>query len=64
MKRYSKRLLVQIKKDEMYKILIERAFTEDEDSSFKKLSPIKSTIFSGGQYIIEIYKRGDIRNVP
>ena len=35
-KRYSKGLLVQIKEEKMYKILINRAFTEDEDSPFEK----------------------------
>ena len=38
----------------MHKILIGRAFTEDEDSPFKKQSPIRSSILSGAQYIIEI----------
>ena len=38
-KRNHKGLLVKIK--EMYKILIDRAFTEDEDSSFKKIEPYK-----------------------
>ena len=36
-KRYGKGLLVQIK----YKILIDRAFTEEEDSPFKKIEPHK-----------------------
>ena len=35
-KRYGKGPLVQIKEKEMYKILIDRAFTEDEDSPIKK----------------------------
>ena len=35
-KRSGKRLLVQIKEEKMYKILIDRAFTEDEDSPFEK----------------------------
>ena len=36
LKRYNKGLLVQIKKEKMYKILIDRAVIEDEDSPFKK----------------------------
>ena len=32
-KRYGKRLLVEIKEEEMYKILIDRAFTKDEDNN-------------------------------
>ena len=35
-KRYGKGLLVQIEEEEMYKIFIDRAFTEDENSPFKK----------------------------
>ena len=35
-KMYDKGLLVQIKEEKMYKILIDRAFTED-DSPFKKI---------------------------
>ena len=35
-KRYGKRLLVKIKEEEMYKILIDRAFTEDEDRKLCK----------------------------
>ena len=34
-KRYDKGLLVQIMEEEIYKILIDRAFTEDENSLFK-----------------------------
>ena len=40
-KRYCKGLLVQIKEKEMYKILIDRAVTEDEESPFKKIKPHK-----------------------
>ena len=36
MKRYSKRLLVQIMEEEVYKIITNKTFTEDEDSPFKK----------------------------
>ena len=36
-KKYSKELLVQIKEEKMYKILKDRAFTEDNDSLFKKI---------------------------
>ena len=35
-KRYSKGLLVQIKEKEAYKIITNKAFTEDEDSPFKR----------------------------
>ena len=38
-KRYGKGLLVEIKEEEMYEILIGKAFTEDEDSPFKKIVP-------------------------
>ena len=34
-KRYNKRLLVQKKEEEVYKIITNKAFTEDEDSSLK-----------------------------
>ena len=53
-KRYGKGLLVQIKEEEMYKILIDREFIEDEDSPFKKIDLIKSSILSGSQYIVGI----------
>ena len=53
-KRYGKGLLVQIKEEEMYKILIDRTCTEDEDIPSKKWSPIRSSILSGAQYIVEI----------
>ena len=36
LKRYSKGLLVQIKEEEVYKMITNKAFTDDEDSSFKK----------------------------
>ena len=36
---YSKELLVEIKDEEMYKILIDRAFTKDEDGPFNKIVP-------------------------
>ena len=46
--RYGKKLLIQTKEEEMYKILIERAFTEDEESPFKKNKrPIRSSILMG-----------------
>ena len=35
-KRYGKGLLVQIKEEELYKIITSKAFTEDEDSPFVK----------------------------
>ena len=35
-KRYGKELLIEIKEDEMYKILIDRAFNEDETAPSKK----------------------------
>ena len=40
-KRYGKVLLVQIKEEETYKILIDGAFTEDKDSLLKKMEPHK-----------------------
>ena len=40
-KKYGKRLLVQIKEEEAYKIITNKAFTEDEDSPFKKIEPHK-----------------------
>ena len=43
-KRYDKGLLVQIMEEEIYKILIDRAFTEDEDSPFEKMDPHKKFI--------------------
>ena len=36
-KRYGKGLLVKIKEEEIYKILIDRAFTED--NPFEKIEP-------------------------
>ena len=36
LKKYSKMLMVQIKEDEAYKIITNKAFTEDEDSPSKK----------------------------
>ena len=65
-KRYGKGLLVEIKKEEMYKILIDRAFTEDEDSPFKK-NPHKNFNTQWGTIynrFSRIYQRGDIGNVP
>ena len=53
-KRYGKGLLVKTKEKEMYKILIDGACTEDEDNSFKKKRPIRSSILGGAQYIIKI----------
>ena len=41
MKRYGKGLLVQIKKEEAYKIITNKAFTEDKDSPFEKIEPHK-----------------------
>ena len=40
-KRYGKELLVQIKVEEVYKIITNKAFTNDEDSPFKKIEPHK-----------------------
>ena len=40
-KRYSRELMGHIKEEEMYKILIDRAFNEDKDSPFKKIEPHK-----------------------
>ena len=36
-KRYDKELLAEIKEEEIYKILIYRTFTEDEDTPFNKI---------------------------
>ena len=40
-KRYGKRLLVQIKEEEVYKIITNKAFTDDEDNSFEKINSHK-----------------------
>ena len=40
-KRYSKGLLVQIKDEETYKIITNKAFTDNEGSSFEKIEPHK-----------------------
>ena len=40
-KRYGKELLVQIKEEKVYKIITNKAFTEDEESPFKKMEPHK-----------------------
>ena len=64
-KKYGKELLVQIKEEEMYKKLIDRAFTEDEDSPFIKVEPHKKFNTRWGtiyKRFSRIYKRGDIRN--
>ena len=34
--RYNKRLLIQIKEEEVYKIITNKAFADDEDRPFKK----------------------------
>ena len=36
---YNKRLLIQIKEKEMYKIITNKAFTDDEDSPLKNRTP-------------------------
>ena len=41
-KRHSKRKLVQIKEEEAYKIITNKAFTEDKDSLFEKIEPHKN----------------------
>ena len=67
-KRYGKGLLIQIKVEEMYKILIEIAFTKDKYSPFEKIEPHKTfniqwrTIYS--RDLVEFTKGEDIRNVP
>ena len=42
MKRYCKGLPVQIKEEEAYKIITNKAFTEDKDSLFEKIEPHKN----------------------
>ena len=49
-KKYGKGLLVEIKEEEMYKILINTAFTEDEDSLLKKQSQKKFNSQQGTIY--------------
>ena len=56
-KRHSKGLLVQIKEEQKYKILIDRAFTEHH----KKFNTRWGTIYNR---FSRIYKKGGIRNVP
>ena len=41
MKRYGKGLLVLIKEEEVFKIIINKAFTDDEVSPFEKIEPYK-----------------------
>ena len=38
-KRYGKELLVQIKEEEVYKVLKNKEFTDETDSPFEKLKP-------------------------
>ena len=40
-KRYGKGLLVQIKEDEVYKILTNKEFTDETDNPFEKVVPHK-----------------------
>ena len=40
-KRYSNELLVQIKEEEVYKIITNKAFIDHEDSPFEKIGPHK-----------------------
>ena len=56
-KRYGKGLLAQIKEEEVYKMITIKAFTEDEDSTFKKIKPHKK------QRPGRIHKRRNNRNV-
>ena len=52
-KRYGKRLLVQIKEEEVYKI-ITITFTDDEDSPFEKIEPHKFNTQWGSVYSREL----------
>ena len=66
-KRYSKGLLVQIKEDELYKILIDRAFTEDEESPLKiephkKFNTQWGTIYN--RYLLEFTKEEILEMCP
>ena len=54
-KRYGKGLLVQIQ-EKMYKITTNKTFTDDENSPFKKINPIRSLLFSGGQCMAKIWQ--------
>ena len=59
-KRYGKGLLVQIKEDEVYKILTNKEFTDKTDSPFEKVEPQKNfntqwgTVYS--RYLVEFTK--------
>ena len=51
-KRYDKGLLVSIKEEELHEKITNKAFIDDEDSSFKKIEPHKKE----GQCIVEIWQ--------
>ena len=53
LKKSGKGLLIQIKEEEIFKMLIDWTITEDKDSPFEKIEPHKK-FNTQAQYIIEI----------
>ena len=53
-KRYGKGLLVQIEEEELYKIIRNKEFTNNEDSLFEKIELDRNLIHSGGRCTVEI----------
>ena len=59
---YIKQIL--LKEKEMYKILIDKAFTKDEDSPLKKIEPHKKFNTRWGTIYKRFSRKRDIENVP
>ena len=60
-KRCGKELLVQIKEEEVYKIITNKAFTDDEDSFFKNIGLKRNLILSGRQYTVVVWQNSQKR---
>ena len=54
-KRYGKRLLVQIKEKEVYKLITNKTFTDNEDNPFEKIKYHKKFNTRGAQCTAEIW---------